>query len=84
MRRIPYIQPGSVGSFSGCDKPPHGVTMLAVDVEREDASGYLTEGTKAPGFPLEIDHLWLFVRGSSKAFYAKRDERRFRALDIPS
>jgi hypothetical protein len=60
------------------------VTMLAVDVEREDTSGYLTEGTRAPGFPNEIDHVWLFVRGSSKVFHAKRDERRFRALDFPS
>jgi hypothetical protein len=60
------------------------VTMLAVDVEREDASGYLSEGTKAPGFPVEIDHLWLFVRGSGKAFYAKRDDRRLRVLDLPN
>jgi hypothetical protein len=59
------------------------VTMLAVDVEREDARGYLGEGTEAPGFPVEIDHLWLFVRESGKAFYAKRDDRHFRALDLP-
>jgi hypothetical protein len=29
--------------------------MLAVDVEREDASGYVSEGVKAPGFPSTID-----------------------------
>jgi|ERR671919_2089607 hypothetical protein len=29
--------------------------MLAVDVEREDASGYISEGVKAPGFPSTID-----------------------------
>lgn len=60
------------------------VTMLAVDVEREDASGHLSKDTKAPGFPVEIDHLWLFVRGSGKAFHAKRDDRRFRVLDLPN
>ena len=59
------------------------MTMLAVVVEREDASGYLSEDTKAPGFPAELDHLWLFVRGSGKAFYAKRDDRRLRVLDLP-
>ncbi len=63
----------------------HGyVTMLAVDVEREDARGYLGEGTKAPGFPVEIDHLWLFVRGLGKAFHAKRDERRLQIIDLPN
>jgi hypothetical protein len=44
--------------------------MLAVDVEREDASGYVDEGTKAPDFPIVIDHLWLFVRESSRVLYA--------------
>jgi hypothetical protein len=58
------------------------VTMLAVDVEREDARGYLGEGTKAPGFPVEIDHLWLLVRGLGKAFYAKRDDRRLQMVDL--
>lgn len=60
------------------------VTMLAVDVEREDARGYLGEGTKAPGFPVEIDYLWLFVRGLGKAFYAKRDNRRLQIVDLPN
>lgn len=59
------------------------VTMLGVDVEREDAHGYLNEATRAPGFPLEIDHLWLIVRGLGKAFYARRDDRRFRMIDLP-
>lgn len=59
------------------------ITMLAVDVEREDASGYLAEGVRAPGFPIVLDHLWLVVRGSGKVFYAKRDNRRFRVLDLP-
>jgi hypothetical protein len=54
------------------------VTMLAVDVEREDASGHLSGGVKAPGFPSTIDDLWLFDRGSDKAFHAKRDDRRHR------
>ncbi|MEO8291747.1 MAG: hypothetical protein ABI635_01300 [Actinomycetota bacterium] len=60
------------------------VTMLGVDVEREDASDYLAEGVRAPGFPVDIDHLWLVVRGSGKVFYAKQDDRRFRAFDLPS
>ena len=59
------------------------VTMLAVDVERDDASGYLSDGIRAPGFPAVIDHLWLFVRGSENVFYAKRDNRRLMALDLP-
>jgi hypothetical protein len=58
------------------------VTMLAVDVEREDASGYLSERVKAPGFPSTIDHLWLFDRKSGRAFHAKRDDRRMRALEL--
>jgi hypothetical protein len=58
------------------------VTMLGVDVEREDASGYLSEAVKAPGFPSTIDHLWLFDRRSGKAFHAKRDDGRLRAFDV--
>jgi len=60
------------------------VTMLAVDVQREDASGYLGEGTKTPGFPVEIDHVWLLVRGLGKAFHAKRDDRRLQMIDLPN
>lgn len=60
------------------------VTMLAVDVEREDAIGYLSKDAKAPGFPVEIDHLWLFIRGLGKAFYARRDDRGLRKLDWPN
>ncbi len=67
----------------GFSYPTGYVTMLAVDVEREDASGYVDEGTKTPDFPIVIDHLWLFVRESSRVLYAKRDERRFRLLDLP-
>jgi hypothetical protein len=59
------------------------VTMLGVDVEREDAHGYLNEATRAPGFPVEIDHLWLIVRGVGKAFYARRDDRHLRVVDLP-
>ena len=58
------------------------VTMLAIDIEREDAGGYLSAGVKAPVFPSTIDHLWLFDRGSGKAFHAKRDDRRLRAFDL--
>jgi hypothetical protein len=58
------------------------VTMLAVDVEREDASGYVSEGVKAPGFPSTIDHLWLVDRRSNKVFHAKRDDRRLRTFDL--
>jgi hypothetical protein len=39
-------------------------TALAVDVERHDAVGFLREGYRAPGFPSEIDHLWLVDRPS--------------------
>jgi hypothetical protein len=59
------------------------VTMLAADVEREDARVYLSTGVKAPGFPPQIDHLWLLVRGANKVFYAKRDDRRLQELDLP-
>jgi hypothetical protein len=60
------------------------VTMLAVDVEREDARGFLAERVKAPGFPVGLDHLWLIVRESNKAYYARSDDRYFRALDLRS
>ncbi|MEX0754977.1 MAG: hypothetical protein WD556_07660 [Actinomycetota bacterium] len=59
------------------------VTILGVDVEREDTTGYLAEGVRAPGFPRAVDHLWLCLREASKVFYAKRDERRFRMFDLP-
>jgi hypothetical protein len=60
------------------------VTMLAVDVEREDSVGYVSEGTRAPGFPPVIDHLWLFFRGPSRVFHARRDDRQLRELVFPS
>jgi len=59
------------------------VTMLAADVEREDARVYLAGSVRAPGFPPQIDHLWLLVRGANKVFYAKRDDRRLQELDLP-
>lgn len=56
-------------------------TMLAIDVERADAHGCLREGVRVPGFPRDIDHLWLFVRHGRRgelrhAYYANRDDRR--------
>jgi hypothetical protein len=58
------------------------VTMLAVDVEREDASGYLAGDVKAPGFPIVLDHLWVVVRERSKIFHATREDRRFQVFHL--
>ena len=56
-------------------------TMLAIDVERQDAHGYLAEGVHAPRLPAEIDHLWLLVREAPDgalrdAYYARRGGHR--------
>jgi hypothetical protein len=59
------------------------VTMLAVDIEREDARGYLGRDVEAPGFPTVLDHLWVIDRGSGKVFHAKRDNQRFQVLALP-
>jgi hypothetical protein len=67
-------------TLSGCKQRGYW-TMLAVDVEREDAQAELRPGVKVPGFPKDLDHLWLLVRredgtGLGRAFYARRDARR--------
>jgi hypothetical protein len=54
------------------------VTVLAIDVVRDDAGPYLTEGARVGDFPPPLDHLWLFLRGSgglSRAFYSNRTDR---------
>lgn len=58
--------------------------MLAVDVEREDARGYVGDGIKASGFPIGLDHLLASRPGLGKAPYARSDKRHFRELDLPS
>lgn len=63
------------------------ITMLAVDVEGKDAHDYLRAGAKMPDFVPTIDHLWLFVRESlggelEAAFYARRDQRRLRRMEL--
>lgn len=59
--------------------------MLAIDVERDDATSYLAEAVKVPDLAPNIDHLWLLVRASAdgnlhEAFYAKRDARRLERM----
>jgi len=72
----------------GIAKDRDYVTMLAVDVEREDARSYLGEGVRVPDFTEKIDHLWLFVRGDGgdleDGFYASRsrERRRMTRLDL--
>jgi hypothetical protein len=64
------------------------VTMLAIDVEREDARDYLADGVRIPDLPPTIDHLWLFVRSADgsleAAFHAARtrEQRRLQRLPV--
>jgi hypothetical protein len=70
----------------GIAKAKGYVTILAVDVEREDALGYLREGVRVPDLALAIDHVWLFARESpggalEATFCARRDQRRVKRLE---
>ena len=63
------------------------MTMLAVDIHRPDAEGFVREGVRIPGgLPIEIDHVWVFVRRAERvvaAYRAQRDDPRLRRVRTP-
>jgi len=61
------------------------VTMLGVEVVREDAQVELRRARRAPGFPASLDHLWLLVRDQgngdlARAYHARSDDRHLVAV----